>query len=121
MKHFFAVAAAIFLFSCADSTTPFINHELKAEKIGNCEQQIVKTNMVSNTAGERYEFQYCLEDGFDAKNYTVTRKGDSIMVSFPVTMKQVALYKVTLDIDAKPAYHHIFLGQQHLEVSPAER
>jgi len=77
--------------------------------------------MVSNINGERYEFQYCVEDGFDGKNYTIERKGDSLLVKFPATTKKTALYKLILDIDAKPAYHHITLGDQTLEIVPAER
>ena len=94
---------------------------MTAEKIGECNQQTVPVKMISNINGERYEFQYCVEDGFDGKNYTVERKGDSLLVKFPATTKKTALYKLILDIDAKPAYHHITLGDQTLEIVPAER
>lgn len=78
--------------------------------------------MISNINGERYEFEYCLEEGFDAKNYTVERKGDSLVINFPpATDKSTTLYKLILDIDAKPAYKHISLGGRVLDIKPAER
>ena len=77
--------------------------------------------MISNINGERYEFDYCLNEGFDEKAYTVERKGDSLVVIFPKSTSKTALYKLILDIDAKPAYHHIVLGDKTLEVSPVER
>jgi len=83
----------------------------------------VPVKMISNINGERYEFQYCLSDGFDGKNYTIERSGDSLLVKFPIATGKTALYKLTLDIDAKPAYHHITLGAggQTITVLPAER
>ncbi len=77
--------------------------------------------MISNINGERYEFEYCLDDGFDAKNYTIERKGDSLIVNFPKPTKPTALYKLILDIDAKPAYRTISLGGRMLDIKPAER
>ena len=118
MKHLLTAATIFLLTSCSDA---FINHKMTAEKIGDCNQQTVPVKMISNINGERYEFQYCLEEGFDKKNYTIERKGDSLQVKFPATNKKTVLYKLTLDVDAKPAYHHITLGDQTLEIVPAER
>ena len=118
MKYLLAALSILFFSSCSDS---FINHELKAEKIGDCTQQVAPVKMISNINGERYEFDYCLNEGFDSKNYTLERKGDSLVVSFPNPGDKTALYKLILDIDAKPSYHHIVLGDKTLEVSPAER
>ncbi len=118
MKYFL-ILTTIFLFSSCSNA--FINHELKAEKIGDCAVQPAPIKMISNINGERYEFNYCLEDGYDGKNYSVERKGDSLVVSFPKAAGKTALYKLILDIDAKPAYHHIVLGDKTLEISPAER
>jgi hypothetical protein len=114
------IICCCFLFSCSDS---FINHELKFEKISDhCSNQPSPVNMTSNINGERYEFVSCMDEGFDGKNYTVERKGDSIIVSFPktTTKKQVS-YSLVLDIDAKPAYHHIILDGQELSIVPSER
>ena len=118
MKYLLTATIIFLLSSCSDS---FVNHELKAEKIGDCSQQVAPVKMISNINGERYEFDYCLNEGFDEKTYTVERKGDSLVVSFPTAGNKTALYKLILDIDAKPAYHHIVLGNKTLEVSPAER
>jgi hypothetical protein len=120
MKYKLTILLTCILFaSCSDS---FINHELKTEKAGDCGSERPPIKMISNINGERYEFSYCVEDGFDGKNYKVERKGDSLLVSFPgATASKKAMYKMTLDIDAKPAYHHILLGDKVVEVIPAER
>lgn len=77
--------------------------------------------MISNINGERYEFEQCLEEGFDDKNYTVERKGDSLVVSFPKVGNKTMLYKLILDIDAKPAYRNISLGGRTIAIVPAEK
>jgi hypothetical protein len=113
------ILSIIFLSSCGLDT--FINHKLKAEKIGACSNEVTPIKMISNINGERYEFEYCLEEGFDEKNYSVERKGDSLIVNFPAATKQTALYKIIIDIDAKPAYRIISLGGRTLNIKPAER
>ena len=120
MKYFLTAPAITltFLSSCSNS---FINHKLTAEKIGECQQQTLPVKMSSNINGERYEFQYCLEEDFNGRDYTIERKGDSLLVKFPAITKKTALYKLTLDIDAKPAYHHITLGDQTLEIAPTDK
>ena len=119
MKCFSILVTLILLSSCSNS---FINHKLQSEKIGACTNEAVPIKMLSNINGERYEFQYCLNDGFDGKNYTIERNGDSLLIKFPATTAKTALYKLTLDIDAKPAYHHIKLGdQQTIEVVPTDK
>ncbi len=112
------ILSTILLSSCSNA---FINHKLKAEKIGACSNEVTPIKMISNINGERYEFEYCLEEGFDEKNYTVERKGDSLIVNFPASTKQTALYKIIIDIDAKPAYRIISLGGRTLNIRPAER
>lgn len=119
MKHILPVIAVIFLSSCSDS---FINHSLKAEKSGDCNNEPAAVKMISNINGKRYEFQYCLDEGFNGKNYTVERNGDSLLVKFPNSGGKQFSYKLTLDIDAKPAYHYITLGEggQTINVGPSE-
>jgi hypothetical protein len=119
MKYFLTALTILLLFSCGPDT--FINHKLKAEKIGACSNEVTPIKMISNINGERYEFDYCLDEGFDEKNYTVERKGDSLIVNFPAPTKQTALYKIIIDIDAKPAYRTISLGGRTLNIKPAER
>ena len=118
MKYTLIVICCCLLFSCSDS---FINHELKYEKIGECAAYSQTINMISNINGERYEFFSCIDDGFDGKNYTLVRKGDSVIVDFPKTATKKSLYKLTLDVDAKPNYHHIILDGREVTVVPAEK
>ncbi len=119
MRYITFITCCSFLFSCSDS---FINHKLKFEKLGECNSQASPVKIISNINGERYEFTSCMDDGFDGKNYTVDRKGDSIIVTFPNTVaKKKALYNLVLDIDAKPRYNHIILDGQELTLVPSER
>jgi len=119
MKLIITLVTFLFLSSCSNS---FINHTMKAEKIGTCNNDVLPTKMISNINGERYEFNYCLDENFDGKNYAVVRSGDSLLVQFPAATKNTALFKLTLDIDAKPAYHHIKLGDgQTIEVVPTDK
>ncbi len=118
MKYILFIICSCLFFSCSDS---FINHDLKFEKVGDCSGITQPVKMVSNINGERYDFFCCLDDGFDGKNYTVDRKGDSIIVNFPKAGKKQALYELTLDIDAKPNYHHIVLDGKEITIVPAER
>ena len=118
MKYIQSALLLLFFSSCSDS---FVNHEMKAVKIGACSTEITPVIMNSNINGERYEFNYCLDENFDSKNYTIERNGDSLLLKFPAATKKTTLYKLTLDIDAKPAYHYIKLGEQIITVVPAER
>jgi len=117
MKNIMLICCSALLFSCSDS---FINHELKYEKQGECRPLEKNIQMISNINGERYEFLACLDDDFDGKNYKVDRSGDSIIVSFPKTAKKKqTLYSLILDIDAKPAYHHIVLDGNEITIIPS--
>jgi hypothetical protein len=119
MRYILFISSCCFLFSCSDS---FINHELKLEKIGECADYSPSIKMISNINGERYEFFSCIDDGFDGKNYALVRKGDSVIVDFPKTAAQKkSLYKLILDVDAKPNYHHIILDGREITVVPAEK
>ncbi|MEP7237477.1 MAG: hypothetical protein ABI685_06425 [Ferruginibacter sp.] len=119
MKFALILVSCCLLFSCSDS---FINHELKSEKLGDCTDYPPAINMISNINGERYEFLSCIDDGFDGKNYTLVRRGDSVIVDFPKTdSKKKSLYKLILDVDAKPNYHHIILDGRNVTVVPAEK
>jgi hypothetical protein len=93
---------------------------MKSERIGDCSNAEQPVKMLSNTNGERYDFFCCMDDGFDGKNYSIKRTGDSIIVEFPKTGKKQALYELTLDIDAKPAYHHIILDGKEITVVPRQ-
>jgi hypothetical protein len=119
MKYTLLIISCCLIFSCSNS---FINHDLKYEKIGDCTAVPESINMISNINGERYEFYSCIDDGFDGQHYTVVRKGDSVIVNFPKTPSQKkAMYKLILDVDAKPNYHHIILDERELTIVPAEK
>ena len=118
MKYILSLILITSLASCGNS---FINHELKVEKVGDCSQPRGPLKMESNINGERYQFELCLSDGYSGKDYQVERKGDSLIVRFPEPSAKTALYKLILDIDAKPAYHHIVLDGKEITVVPSER
>lgn len=118
MKYILLVICIGLLFSCSDQ---FINHKLQFEKLGNCPEVAGPVKLIRNINGTRYEFTSCLNDGFDGKNYTVVRQGDSLIVDFPTAENTgVFLYKLILDIDAKPAYHHLILDGRDLIVNGYE-
>jgi len=119
MRYALIIISCCFLFSCSNS---FINHELKYEKFGDCSDYSQSINMISNINGERYQFFSCIDENFDGKNYTLVRRGDSVIVDFPKTANQKkALFKLILDVDAKPNYHHILLDGREITVVPAEK
>lgn len=119
MKYVTVLLFCCLLFSCSNS---FINHKLKAERAGECNTYSQSIKMISNINGERYELFGCIDDGFNGKNYTVDRKGDSIIVNFPKTAgAKKALYKLILDVDAKPRYNLIILDGREINVVPSSR
>ena len=119
MKYSFLLLSCFLIFSCSDS---FINHDLKFEKVGDCADFSPSIKMISNINGERYQFFSCIDEGFDGKNYTIVRKGDSVIVDFPKTATQKkSLYKLILDVDAKPRYHYIILDGRDLTIVAAEK
>jgi len=119
MRYLSFIIICCAFFSCSDS---FINHELKSEKMGDCAEFSQSVKMVSNINGERYEFYSCIDESFDGKNYSLERKGDSIIVNFPKTAgTKKALYKLILDVDAKPRYNLIILDGREVHVVPASR
>ena len=119
MKYLFITLSCCLLLSCSDS---FINHKLKFEKLGDCSGYSESIKIISNINGERFEFFSCLDEEFDGKNYTIDRKGDSVIVGFPKTSSHIkALFKLILDVDAKPNYHHIILDGRKLTIVPAKK
>lgn len=119
MKYTIIGIGCCLLFSCSDS---FINHDMSAEKIGDCAVFSPNIKMISNINGERYEFMACGDEGFDGKHYTLVRRGDSVIVDIPrTTGKKQLLYKLTLDVDAKPNYQHIILDGRNVTVVPGEK
>ena len=120
MKYYLTLTSTIFLLlSCSNS---FINHHMQVENVGACNDEVTPVKMTGNINGERYEFTTCLDEGFDGKNYSIERHGDSLLLKLPVAVTpKKSLYKLILDVDAKPAYHHITLRGQTLEIVPTDK
>jgi hypothetical protein len=116
MKYISLVLLAAVIYSC-NSSENFINHKLEYKKIGECTAGEKAINMLSNISGERYEFETCLNANFAGDAYTVERKGDSIVVAFQRVDGEKAAFKITLDIDANPPYHHIILDGKEILVN----
>jgi len=104
--------------SCKGGT--YINHSLKAERIGDCAATLTACTMTENTFGEHYEFNRCLVEGFNTDDYLIERKGDTLVLTFPKEQanEQKALYKLNLDIHASPKYNFIKLGTEVLQITP---
>ena len=99
---------------------PFIDHKLKFEKISdNCENLKPSFRMVSNIAGERYEFEKCLESSFSKDQMKVSRQGDTVLVQFQKSAQQKVLYKIILDIDSYPRYNFITVDEETFNVIPS--
>ena len=99
---------------------PFVNHKLKFEKISdNCENLKPSFRMVSNVAGERYEFEKCLGANFTKDMMTVTREGNTVVVQFQQPAREAVLYKITLDIDSYPKYDFITVDGESFNVIPS--
>lgn len=120
MKYIIAATLIFLMNSCSDT---FINHSIKAEKAGECNNEIAPVKIISNINGERFEFYYCMGEEFDEKNCIVTRTGDSLLVKFNNPGGKQVNYKLLLDIDAKPPYKSITLGEngQTIAMKAAER
>jgi hypothetical protein len=106
----------IIIASCKSG--PYINHTLKAERIGDCSATVTSCKLTANSFGEHYEFDQCLVENFNDNDYLVERTGDTLVLSFPKeqTNELKALYKLNLDIHASPKYNYIKLGNNVLQL-----
>lgn len=107
----------ILLGSCNDT---YVNHKIEFSKTGGCENLSAGVQLESNIAGDRYLFHQCLPENFTEKDYSVTRNGDTLVVSFPrKTDQPKAAFALTLDIDANPRYSFIRLGDLVMAIGEA--
>jgi hypothetical protein len=121
MKYILPLLLAITFCSC-DNGKGFINHKVEYKKIGDCTAGEKTINMTSNIAGERYEFEACLNSNFAGDAYTVERKGDSLVVSFQRADGDKAAFNITLDIDAFPVYDYIVIdGKEAIAIQHVEK
>ena len=118
------IILTIFIFSafnsCDVSTKPYLQHELKFTKLSDhCAARSDKFEMNSNTNGERYVFQQCLDPDFDKSTLGVERKGDTVVVQFNRSNPAQALYEIILDIDSYPRYSFLTIGDNTFTIIPA--
>jgi hypothetical protein len=100
---------------------PFVDHKLRFEKISdNCENLKPSFRMISNIAGERYEFDKCLSAAFTKDMMQVSRQGDTVLVQFAKPESQTSLYKITLDIDSYPQYHFITVDDETFPLNSSQ-
>ena len=112
-----AMMILLILVAISCNRKPFVDHKLKFEKISdNCENLKPSFRMVSNVAGERYEFEKCLDANFTKDMMKVSRKGDTVLVQFPKTGGKGILNKITLDIDSYPRYNFITIDNEPIDV-----
>lgn len=104
----------------ACKTEPYIKHDLEFKKLaGNCDQVNPSVKMISNIAGERFEFEACLPADFSADQLTVTKNGDDAFVNIPDSGKErTTAYKLVLDVKAYPKYKTITIGGETYHIAP---
>lgn len=109
----------LFLVSCSD-TGPYLKHELEFKKMGDdCSGQSAKISINSNTIGQRFEFEECLDVDFSKEKMQVERKGDTVVVNFSRTNPKQSLYKMVLDINTYPRYNFLTIGDNTLQIITA--
>lgn len=116
MKYILLAIVFLSIGSCKEE--PHLKHKLAFTKVANeCASGVWDYKLISNTNGERYEFNACLPQEYSG-TYDVARRGDTLAVTLPGDTSQVpgALYKMVLDVDAWPKYTHIYLGTQLLKL-----
>lgn len=121
MKNLFVCITLLLLISC--DRGPFAEHEVKLEKVNDdCSQKQSFFRLNSNFGGERYEFEKCLPVGYDKKNITSERKGDTVLVRFNAmnVNDPKAVYHVTLDIDSYPPYTFVTIDNETFTVIPSQ-
>jgi hypothetical protein len=95
---------------------------MKFEKISSdCSLKQNYFRMVSNFAGERYEFEKCLSKNFTEKQMKASRHGDTVVVQFNEHENGTkTLYKITVDIDSYPKYNFITVDKETFSVIPTK-
>jgi hypothetical protein len=100
---------------------PFVTSKLKLEKISDdCRNLKQYFRMVSNFAGERYEFEKCLPENFSKEQMKTSRQGDTVVVQFEKTGAKQVLYKLAVDIDSYPKYQFITVDGETFIVMPSK-
>src|SRR5215831_18375349 len=110
-KIFFLLLAGLIFFNC--NRKPFVNAKLKFEKVSDdCKNQQNYFRMVSNFAGERYEFEKCLQENFSKEQMTTSRQGDTVVIRFSKSSGKNVVFKMTVDIDSYPKYNFVTVDNE---------
>lgn len=121
MKIFIgAIALFLLAASCDVSHKPYFKHKIEMVKIGKgCAGKSDQFSMNSNTNGERYIFQECLDAGSDKNDVVIERNGDTVSIQFNRTGEGQQLYNLTVDINTQPRYNWLVVGNNTIAILPA--
>jgi hypothetical protein len=115
-----ALGFSLIFFSCDVSHDPYLKHKVKLDKASdNCSGKSDKFNMNSNTNGERYTFQECLDVNSDEKNVLIERRQDTVFIQFKKTGQGTYLYDLTIDINTQPRYNWLVVGENTIAIIPS--
>jgi len=102
-------------FSC--NRKPFVTAKFKLEKISaDCKSQQTYFKMVSGFAGERYEFERCLDVHFTDKDPRVSRHGDTVEILLAKPSREKSLFKLVVDVDSYPKYNFVTVDGETFQV-----
>ncbi len=119
-KIFLALGSIGFLASCDVGHDPYLKYEVELKKVAdNCSGISGSFNMNSNIIGERYVFQECLPAIAGKENVLVSRSGDTVIIKFDKSAGAVNLYDLTVDINTKPRYNWLTIGNNTFPIIPA--
>ncbi len=119
MKIVLFFIGVLSLVSCGDEE--YFKTNIKLSKLAaGCADKETHFAMESNINGERYNFNVCLEDNYDAKNCSVTKSHDTVFVNFKrAAVTDLVTYKASIDIDTYPRYNYIIIDGNSFVVVPA--
>lgn len=101
---------------------PFVEHELKFEKVADdCAQLKSYLRLNSNFGGERFEFEKCLPADFTKDQLVSERRGDSVVIRFRnLSDQKKVVYHITLDIDSYPEYKFMTIGDSTYSIGRSQ-
>ena len=115
-----AVMLILIFSSCDVSQDPYLKHKVLIEKAADdCSGKSDKFNMNSNTNGERYTFQECLDVNSNEKNVLIERRKDTVLIQFQRTGQGTHLYNLTIDINTQPRYNWLVVGENTIAIISA--
>lgn len=120
MKYTNLVAILLVLLVSSCKTSPYLKHKIEFEKLGEgCGSIDMGFKMNSNIAGERFEFQQCLDADFSAEKFQSIRRGDTVVLKFERSSTAQTLYKIIVDIDSYPRYNFVTVDGETFTIIPS--